>query len=57
VRVSTPGAPPIEGVVVDADSDGAIIVRRDDGAHVRVESGEVSLRETPEPRTETREPG
>jgi hypothetical protein len=30
--------------VVDADSDGAIIVRRDDGAHVRVESGEVTLR-------------
>jgi BirA family biotin operon repressor/biotin-[acetyl-CoA-carboxylase] ligase len=44
VRVSTPGAPAIEGTVVDADSDGAIIVRRDDGAHVRVESGEVTLR-------------
>jgi len=45
VRVSTPGAAAIEGVVVDADSDGAIILRRDDGAHVRVESGEVTLRE------------
>lgn len=50
VRVSTAGADAIEGVVVDADSDGAIIVRRDDGSHVRVESGEVSLRQpAPEP--------
>jgi BirA family biotin operon repressor/biotin-[acetyl-CoA-carboxylase] ligase len=33
------------GTVVDADSDGALILRRDDGSHVRVESGEVTLRE------------
>ncbi len=30
-----------EGVVVDADSDGALILRRDDGSHVRLDAGEV----------------
>jgi BirA family biotin operon repressor/biotin-[acetyl-CoA-carboxylase] ligase len=30
-----------EGTAVDADSDGSLIIRRDDGSHVRIESGEV----------------
>jgi BirA family biotin operon repressor/biotin-[acetyl-CoA-carboxylase] ligase len=34
-----------QGVAVDADSDGSLILRRDDGSHVRVEAGEVTLRE------------
>ncbi|MCI0856666.1 MAG: bifunctional biotin--[acetyl-CoA-carboxylase] synthetase/biotin operon repressor, partial [Chloroflexi bacterium] len=34
-----------EGVAVDADSDGSLIIRRDDGSHVRVEAGEVTLRD------------
>lgn len=29
-----------EGVVVDADSDGALILRRDDGSHIRIDAGE-----------------
>ncbi len=31
----------LEGTAVDADSDGALILRRDDGSHVRVDAGEV----------------
>ncbi|MGH7485890.1 MAG: biotin--[acetyl-CoA-carboxylase] ligase, partial [bacterium] len=47
VRVSGPGGALIdEGVAVDADSDGSLILRRDDGSHVRVEAGEVTLRES-----------
>ncbi len=47
VRVSGPsGALIDEGVAVDADSDGSLILRRDDGSHVRVEAGEVTLRES-----------
>ena len=34
-----------EGVVVDADSDGALILRRDDGSHIRIDAGEATLRE------------
>lgn len=34
-----------EGIAVDADSDGALILRLDSGAHVRVEAGEVAARE------------
>ena len=30
-----------EGVAVDSDSDGALILRRQDGSHVRVEIGEL----------------
>jgi len=45
VRVQSAAGELIEqGVAVDADSDGALIIRRDDGSHVRVESGEVTLR-------------
>ena len=33
------------GVVVDADSDGALILRRDDGSHIRIDAGEATLRE------------
>jgi BirA family biotin operon repressor/biotin-[acetyl-CoA-carboxylase] ligase len=45
VRVSGPDGSVLEqGVAVDADSDGSLIVRRDDGTHVRVEAGEVTLR-------------
>ncbi len=43
VRVQAAGGVE-EGVAVDADSDGALILRRDDGSHVRVEAGEVTLR-------------
>ncbi|OGO51054.1 MAG: biotin--[acetyl-CoA-carboxylase] ligase [Chloroflexi bacterium RBG_16_68_14] len=43
VRVQTAGGFE-EGVAVDADSDGALILRRDDGSHVRVEAGEVLAR-------------
>ena len=47
VRVSGPdGAVLEDGVAVDADSDGSLILRRDDGSHVRVEAGEVTLRES-----------
>jgi BirA family transcriptional regulator, biotin operon repressor / biotin---[acetyl-CoA-carboxylase] ligase len=45
VRVSGPNGPIDEGVAVDADSDGSLILRRDDGSHVRIEAGEVTLRE------------
>ena len=45
VRVSSAGGPMEQGVAVDADSDGSLILRRDDGSHVRVEAGEVTLRE------------
>ena len=34
-----------EGVAVDADADGALILRLDDGSHVRVDAGEVTLRD------------
>lgn len=44
VRVQATGGVE-EGVAVDADSDGALILRRDDRSHVRVEAGEVTLRE------------
>lgn len=45
VRVSGPdGALLDQGVAVDADSDGSLILRRDDGSHVRIEAGEVTLR-------------
>jgi len=40
VRVQGAGGP-LEGVAVDADSDGALILRLDDGRHVRVDAGEV----------------
>jgi BirA family biotin operon repressor/biotin-[acetyl-CoA-carboxylase] ligase len=40
------GAASEQGVVVDADSDGALILRRDDGSHVRIEAGEVTLRQS-----------
>lgn len=32
----------LEGVAVDSDSDGALILRRQDGSHVRVEVGELA---------------
>ena len=44
VRIERAGGAVEEGTVVDADSDGSLILRRDDGSHVRVESGEVTLR-------------
>ncbi len=43
VRVQTAGGTE-EGVAVDADSDGALILRRDDGSHVRLDAGEVLAR-------------
>lgn len=43
VRVQAAGGAE-EGVVVDADSDGSIILRRDDGSHVRLDAGEVLAR-------------
>jgi len=47
VRVSGPdGAQLEQGTAVDADSDGSLILRRDVGSHVRVEAGEVTLRES-----------
>ncbi len=45
VRVSSAGGFVEQGVAVDADSDGSLILRRDDGSHVRIEAGEVTLRE------------
>ena len=45
VRVSGPSGLIDEGVAVDADSDGSLILRRNDGSHVRIEAGEVTLRE------------
>jgi BirA family biotin operon repressor/biotin-[acetyl-CoA-carboxylase] ligase len=45
VRVSSAGGVLAEGVAVDADSDGTLIVRQDDGSHVRVDAGEATLRE------------
>lgn len=33
-----------EGTAVDADSDGSLILRRDDGSHVRIDAGEVLAR-------------
>lgn len=44
VRVQFAGGRSEEGVAVDADSDGSLILRRDDGSHVRIEAGEVTLR-------------
>jgi BirA family biotin operon repressor/biotin-[acetyl-CoA-carboxylase] ligase len=41
VRIQRAGGAIDEGTAVDADSDGALIIRRTDGSHVRVESGEV----------------
>jgi BirA family biotin operon repressor/biotin-[acetyl-CoA-carboxylase] ligase len=47
VRVAGPDGELLEqGVAVDADSDGSLILRRDDGSHVRIEAGEVTLRES-----------
>lgn len=47
VRVSGPNGTLIDqGTAVDADSDGSLILRRDDGSHVRIEAGEVTLRES-----------
>ncbi len=34
-----------EGVVVDTDSDGALILRRDDGSHIRIDAGEAVPRD------------
>ena len=45
VKVTIAGGESQEGVAVDADSDGSLIIRRDDGSHVRVEAGEVTLRD------------
>ena len=45
VRVEFAGGSVEEGVAVDADSDGSLILRRDDGSHIRIEAGEVTLRE------------
>ena len=45
VRVQFAGGRTEEGVAVDADSDGSLILRRDDGSHLRIEAGEVTLRE------------
>ncbi len=45
VRVEDAGGHVEEGVAVDADSDGSLIVRRDDGSHVRIEAGDVTLRD------------
>ena len=39
-----PDAPPIEGVAEDVDVDGALLLRKDDGAVERLIAGEVSLR-------------
>ena len=39
-----PGVPPIEGVAEDVDLDGALLLRKDDGAVERLIAGEVSLR-------------
>ena len=39
-----PDAPPVEGVAEDVDVDGALLLRRDDGAVERLMAGEVSLR-------------
>ena len=39
-----PGVPPIEGVAEDVDVDGALLLRKDDGAVERLIAGEVSLR-------------
>ncbi len=36
-----------EGVATDTDSDGALILRRDDGTTVRIEAGDVTLRPDP----------
>ena len=47
VRVRDAGDTIAEGVAVDADSDGSLIIRRDDGSHVRIEAGDVTLRDTP----------
>jgi len=49
VRVTLAGGDTKQGVAVDADSDGALIIRRDDGSHVRVEAGEVTLRDDAAP--------
>ena len=45
VKVTIAGGESQEGVAVDADSDGSLIIRRDDGSHVRVAAGEVTLRD------------
>lgn len=45
VRVEMAGGVTEEGTAVDADSDGSLIVRRDDGSHVRLEAGEAFARE------------
>lgn len=48
VRVQDTGGTIAEGVAVDADSDGSLIIRRDDGSHVRIEAGDVTLRDGPQ---------
>ena len=48
VRVQDAGGTIAEGVAVDADSDGSLIIRRDDGSHVRIEAGDVTLRDEPQ---------
>lgn len=45
VRIEMAGGVTVEGTAVDADSDGSLIVRRDDGTHVRLEAGEAFARE------------
>ena len=45
LRVETAGRVE-EGIAVDADSDGALILRRDDGSHVRIDAGESTLRQS-----------
>ena len=46
VRVTIAGGESQEGVAIHADSDGSLIIRRDDGSHGRVEAGEVTLRDS-----------
>jgi len=38
-----PGAPAVEGIAEDVDGDGALLLRKDDGAVERLVAGEVSL--------------
>jgi BirA family biotin operon repressor/biotin-[acetyl-CoA-carboxylase] ligase len=44
VRIETAGGLSESGVAVDADSDGSLILRRDDGSHVRIDAGEALAR-------------
>ncbi|MCI0777280.1 MAG: hypothetical protein J4N95_03790 [Chloroflexi bacterium] len=45
VKVTIAGGETQEGIAVDADSDGSLIIQRDDGSNMRVEAGEVTLRD------------